>query len=185
MIEAFYLGLYLLILSPVLIYFGWDNPIIIFWVLLGLSIPGLYAMLRGAPYLPTLMKTLKEMIKTAGIKEGDIIHDLGCGDGRLLFAASKEGATAIGYELSIPVYIWAKIKSFFYPRVTVKYRDFWTQDYKEADVIFCFLLVQTMEKLEKDVWPTLKPGCKVISNSFRLPNIKPAFEKNGVRMYIK
>lgn len=185
MIEAFYLGLYLLILSPLLIHFGWDDGMIIFWVLLALSVPGLYAMVKGAPYLPTTRKRVKDMIKIAEIKPGNKVYDLGCGDGRILFAAAKQGAKATGYELSIPVYIWAKVKSVFYPNVKVKYRDFWTQDLKDADVIFCFLLVQTMEKLEKDIWPNLKPGCKVISNSFRLPNIKPTYDKDGVKVYVK
>lgn len=185
MIEAFYLGLYLLLLSPLLIYLGWDNGYAIFWILLALSAPGLYAMIKGAPFLPTTKKRVKEMIELAKIKDGDKIYDLGCGDGRFLFAAAKKGANAIGYELSVPVYIWAKVKSFFYPKVQVKYRDFWTQKFDNADVIFCFLLVKTMEKFEEKIWPTLKPGTKVISNSFRLPNIKPTHDENGIRMYVK
>lgn len=164
---------------------GWDDGMIIFWVLLALSVPGLYAMVKGAPFLPTTRKRVKQMIKIAKIKEGQKVYDLGCGDGRIVFAAAKEGATAVGLELSIPVYIWAKVKAIFYPKVTIRYRDFWTQNYEDADIIFCFLLVQTMEKLEKDIWPTLKPGCKVISNSFRLPNIKPTYDKDGIRVYTK
>ena len=185
MLEAFYLGLYLLILSPILIYMGWDNPYWIFFVLLALSMPGLYAMVKGAPFLPTTRKTTKKMIELAEIEKNHEVYDLGCGDGRLVFGAAKKGAKATGYELSIPVYIWAKVKSWFKPNSKIEYRDFWGQDYKGADVIFCFLLVQSMERFEREVWPGLKSGCRVVSHAFRMPNIKPTHDLEGVRVYVK
>jgi SAM-dependent methyltransferase len=185
MIEAFYLALYLLILSPLLYYMGVDNPFWIFAILMILTLPGLYAMIKGAPYLPTDKKRVKKMIKLADIKKGTKVSDLGSGDGRIVFAAAKNGAVAIGYELSIPLYIWTKVKSYFNPNVSIYCKDFWHLDHSDQDVIFCFLLVETMKRFEAEIWPTLKPGAKVISNSFRLPNQQPVYDENRVKMYIK
>lgn len=185
MIEAFYLALYLLILSPLLYYFGIQSPFWIFIALMVLTIPGLYAMIKGAPYLPTTKARVQKMIKLADIKKGTKVSDLGSGDGRLVFAAAKQGAIAKGYELSVPLYIWTKAKSFFTTNASFHYNDFWRVDHSDQEVIFCFLLVETMKRFETEIWPTLKPGTKVISNSFRLPNEQPVFDENGVKMYIK
>lgn len=185
MLEAFYLGLYLLLVSPILIKLGWDNPYGVFFVLFALSIPGIYALVIGAPYLPTKKSLVRKMVKIAKIKKTDKVVDLGCGDGRIVFEASKKAKLSTGYELSIPVYVWAKVKSFFIPRSKIKYKDFWKQDYTDTNVIFCFLLVQSMKKFEKEIWPNLASNTKVISNTFKLPNIKPAYDKDGIKMYIK
>lgn len=188
MIEAFLLGLYIILLSPILLYFDLDDPILLFTVLMAISLPGIYAMFRGAPYLPTEHKRVQKMLDVAEIKKGDTVTDLGCGDGRIVFGAAKLGAKlATGYELSVPVYIWAKVKSFFYKNVDIRYKDFWLcpNEYKNFDVIFCFLLVKPMQKFEKEIWPQLKPGTKVVSNSFRLPTIKPSIDQDGIRVYVK
>jgi hypothetical protein len=119
MIEAFILGIYMILMSPFLLKFGVESPITIFLVLFGLSTPGIYAMLRGAPFVPTVKARLNEMIDLAKIDSTTVIYDLGSGDGRFIFASCRKGAKkAIGYELSLPIYIYSKIKSFFYePRI--------------------------------------------------------------------
>jgi len=188
MIEAFILGIYMILMSPFLLKFGVESPITIFLVLFGLSTPGIYAMLRGAPFVPTVKARLNEMIDLAKIDSNTVIYDLGSGDGRFIFASCRKGAKkAIGYELSLPIYIYSKIKSFFYKNAQIRYKDFWfdAAKLKDADVVFCFLMAKPMEKFESTIWPNLKPGCKVISNVFRMPGVEPSFHEKGIRVYIK
>ncbi len=154
-------------------------------IVLLLVIPGTYAMRRGPPYVPTPRKRLQTMITFAGITRGERVYDLGCGDGRLVIAAARKGARAIGYELSVPLFLFATIRSLFQRNATIRFGNFWTKDFSSADVIFCYLLIDAMQNLEKTLWPTLKPGCRVISNTFRMKGVKPAKEENGVVMYVK
>ncbi|TSC57865.1 MAG: hypothetical protein Greene041662_872 [Candidatus Peregrinibacteria bacterium Greene0416_62] len=54
------------------------------------------------------------------------------------FAAAKEGANAVGYEMSIPAFVIVKIGSLFHARSSIRYGNLWHQDYQNADVLFCF-----------------------------------------------
>lgn len=188
MIEAFLLGLYMILLSPILFKLGFKDPISIFILLFTVSIPGIYAMFRGAPFLPTKKEKQQKMLELAKIKSDTIIYDLGSGDGRFIFGAAKLGAKkAIGYELSLPIYIYSKIKSFFYKNAEIRCKDFWfdAKKFNDADVIFCFLMIKPMQKFESIIWPNLKPGCKVVSNVFKMPGVNPIYDQEGIRIYIK
>lgn len=151
----------------------------------GLVIPGLIAALKGPPYVPTTGKTFKKMLEWGEIKKGQKVYDIGCGDGRFVFAAADKGAKAVGYELSLPVYILAKIRSWSHPGSSIEMKNFWKQDYKDADVIFCFLLMGVMDEFEKVIWPQLKPGTRVISHAFRMHGLKPAKQEQQALLYIK
>jgi SAM-dependent methyltransferase len=188
MIEAFLLGLYILVISPILFSLGFNSPAFYFLLLFGLSIPGIYAMIIGAPFVPTKKEKFLKMIKLAKINKNSIVYDLGSGDGRFVFAAAKLNAKkSIGYELSLPIYILTKTRSFFYKNADIRYKNFWNdqKNYSDADVIFCFLLIKPMQKFKTEIWPNLKPGCLVISNIFSLPDTKPIFDKEGIRVYKK
>src|SRR5690606_29997563 len=53
------------------------------------------------PYVPTNQETVEEMLKLAGVKPGDVVYDLGCGDGRIIITAAKKfGATGVGVDLN-------------------------------------------------------------------------------------
>lgn len=184
MFEVLLLALYILVLSPLFYY--WEIPP--FWILVGMilvSLPGMYAMLTGAPYVPTKQKVVEKMVDLAGIKTGDLVYDLGSGDGRIVFTASLKGARAIGYELSVPTFIYAKFKSLFYPNAKIYCRNFWSVDLSQADVIFCFLLTDTMQKFYREIWPKLKPGCLVVSNCFTIKDLTPKQREGNVLIYQK
>lgn len=132
----------------------------------------------GAPFIPTNKKVLKKMIEVAKIKKGDLIFDLGCGNGQLLFAAEKLGAKCVGIEIVFQVFLIAKINkflkkskseirlgSFYNPRVQ--------KDLENADTIFTYISDYGMNKFHKKIYPKLKKGARVISNSFTIKNLKP------------
>lgn len=184
MVEAIILGLGIFVFVPLSAFFGL-SPNLIAILLVLFTLPSLYALKSGPPYFPTTKRKLAAMMELSKVQKGEKVYDLGCGDGRILAAAAKRGATAVGLELSFPLYLYAKLRSFFTPRMHVLYRDFWRQDYRDADVVFCFLLTSLMGKFQEQVWPTLKPGCRVLSNTFRMPGVQPKAEKERVILYVK
>ena len=115
----------------------------------------------------------------------DIVYDLGCGDGRFVFEASKKAKKAIGYELSIPLYLLGKIRSLFYKKkAKIRFGDFFKQDLSDADIIFCYLMPKAIQRFYKELWPTLKPGTRFITNQFPIKNLQPVQTKDKVYMYI-
>lgn len=123
------------------------------------------------------------MLKLAELSENDVVYDLGCGDGRLVFSASKLAGRAHGYDLSIPLVLYGKLMSFFYPRANIAFGNIWKQNYDDATVIFCYLLPNAMKQFYKEVWPKLKPGTRVISNAFEIHKLKPTKKEDKVYLY--
>jgi ribosomal protein L11 methylase PrmA len=155
------------------------------FVILFIALPGVYAMVKGAPFVPTGNNALKRMIKFAKIKKGETAVDMGCGDGRIVFAAANVGAKATGYELSVPMFAIAWVRSLFHKNSSIRFLDFWKQDYSKTNVIFCYLLTEPMQRFKKEIWPTLKPGTRVVSQSFRIKGLKPDKEEKNVMLYVK
>ena len=78
---------------------------------------------------------------------------LGAGTGKALLIAEKEfGAHAIGFEISTIFYIIGKINLFIHgSRATLVKKNLFDADLKSADVIFCFLAIRTMQKMEDKI----------------------------------
>ena len=87
-------------------------------------------LLKGeAPFVPVPRVMISEIIDSLDIKENSVVYDLGCGDGRILFAAyeSQPKATYIGIEknLSIFLYAWIRTKKIEKPHhVEIRKKDF-------------------------------------------------------------
>ena len=137
-------------------------------------IPTVYAMVFGAPFVPTSMKQVRRMLEAAKLKKGMVVYDLGSGDGRLVHTAAKEhGAKAIGYEYSPFVWLWAKFLGLFWRSgAKLKFGNFWSKDISDADVIVCYLLPHSMKLMEEKLIPKLKKGTLIISHAFAIPDKK-------------
>ncbi len=155
------------------------------WAFMLLIIPGIYAAITGGPYVPSNRRRHKIMLDFAEISDNDIVYDLGSGDGRLVFSASKFAKKAIGYELSVPLFLFSKLRSILYPKASIRYGNFWQKTYDDANIIICYLLPGTMKKFHERIWPNLKPGTRVISNAFQMHDIKPVKKEEKVYLYIK
>lgn len=134
--------------------------------------PTLSALINGAPFVPTPFKAVNRMLKEAKLKKGDKIYDIGCGDGRIVHLASKNyEVNAIGFELSPFVYVLARIRHFFWrSKAKIKFANFKRHDLSDADVIFCYLLPETLVKLEPKLSSELKKGARIISYAFPIKN---------------
>ncbi len=125
----------------------------------------LYAQVVGAP------PVVERMIALAAIKPGQKVYDLGCGDGRLIFAAAQQGADARGFEISPLVYCWALIRKLFLKsRGKIYFRDFLWINFHPADTIFLYMFPTTIKLfLRRKFKKELRPGTKIISYSFEIP----------------
>jgi len=132
--------------------------VVVLIILITATIGGLSA----APWVPTKGKDVGRMIDLAEIKNGDKVYDLGCGDGRLVFASATKGAKSVGVEIFILPYLYAKIKSFFVLGSKIKYGNFFRQDISDADVIFIFLMEKSYHKILDKFNRELKPGTRVV-----------------------
>lgn len=150
-----------------------------------IALPGIRARWGGAPYVRSSKKTQDTMFRFAGIKPGEAVFDLGCGDGTVVRRAARLGAHAVGIEASFLTFLLAWCWCLPVRGARIRFGDLWKEDYRGADVVFCYLLVSSMERFEKEIWPTLKPGCRVISNSFRMKGLVPEKEEGNVFCYCK
>lgn len=168
--------------------------IVISFVCVGYSIflvGVLWGSIFGAPYVPTNHTTVKKMLSLAELKPSDIVYDLGSGDGRLVFQASKKAQSATGYEISFPIYAWSKLKQkLHYPKASIWNKSFFKADLRNADVVFCYLLTHTMKNLKSKFEKELKKGARIVCHGFEIPGWQPEIhipkknDQGSIRVYI-
>jgi SAM-dependent methyltransferase len=134
------------------------------------------------PYVPTTEEAVKAMLKLAGVKSSDIVYDLGCGDGRIVIAAAKEyGAHGVGIDINPVRIAEAKEnarKAGVENLVRFEENDLFDADIHGATVVTLFLLNSVNEKLRPKLLKDLKPGTRVVSNTFGMGDWKPDKEMN-------
>lgn len=130
---------------------------------------------RMVPFVPTTKRATEYMINLAQLKPGEKVYDLGCGDGRFLIEAQKHTkTTAYGFENAPFPYLLAKIKQYLAKaNIQISMKNFFQQNLTDADVIFCYLGPETMQKLKPKLQKECKKGTRVYSNSFAIHDLKP------------
>lgn len=161
---------------------------IFFWIVWATAILLILAygavLLFGAPYFPSLSPHVKAGLKLLDLKPGQTVYDLGCGDGRFLKAAARQGLKAVGYELNPFMYFYSWLTTRRYRRnIKVIYGNFWHADLSGADGIFIFLLAKYMKQFDELVKTSAPKGVKVASHSFKIPGRKIAKQEYGVFLY--
>jgi 2-polyprenyl-3-methyl-5-hydroxy-6-metoxy-1,4-benzoquinol methylase len=129
------------------------------------------------PYVPSPQEVVTGMLKLAGVKEGDTVIDLGCGDGRIVVTAAREfGARGIGYDLDPERIKEANenaVKSGVRDKVKFVEKNLFEADIKDASVVTLYLLPGVNEKLKPRLLAELKPGTRVVSHTFTMGDWKP------------
>ena len=129
------------------------------------------------PYVPTTEEAVKVMLKLADVKPADIVYDLGCGDGRIVIAAAKEyGAHGVGIDINPERIQQAEAnakKAGVEKLVRFEENDLFDADIHEATVVTLFLLESVNLKLRPKLRMDLKPGTRIVSNTFGMGDWKP------------
>jgi hypothetical protein len=134
------------------------------------------------------MSKVHKMLKMAGVGPGDLVYDLGCGDGRTIVTAARHyGARAVGIEIDPLRYLWCQVLITVLgmrDRVSVVYGSFYRQDLGDADVVTCYLLQSTNEKLQSKLKQELHPSTRVVSNSFTFPRLHLLRRDSKAEIYL-
>ncbi len=130
-----------------------------------------------APFVQTPLEVAKKMLDLSQVKPGEILYDLGCGDGRLIILAAKDmGASSTGIELREDLVERARteIKRFnLEDKVKVIQGNFFDINISDANIITLYLTSSANERLRPKLEAELKPGTRVVSHDFKVPGWKP------------
>ncbi|MCR5874244.1 class I SAM-dependent methyltransferase [Phenylobacterium sp. J426] len=131
-------------------------------------------------YVPTPPETVDAMLKLAEVKPGDVLYDLGSGDGRIPIAAAKQfGVKGVGIDID-PNRIREANENAKSAGVThlVRFRqeDLFEADFSDATVITLYLLPSLNEKLMPRLLE-LKPGTRIVSHAFPMGDWRPEQEQ--------
>jgi SAM-dependent methyltransferase len=127
-------------------------------------------------YVPTPYEVVDKMLEMADVRKGEVVYDLGCGDGRIpVMAAKKFGVKAYGWDID-PLRVKESLdKANVKNLVTITKGNIFDLDLSGADVITLYLLpalnVKLIPQLDK-----LKPGCRIVSHDFNMEGVKPKRE---------
>jgi protein-L-isoaspartate O-methyltransferase len=128
------------------------------------------------PFVPSPQVVVDKMIELAGVKPGDLVYDLGSGDGRIVIAAAKKGAKAVGFEIDGDLVNESRAninKSGVQALAEIRHQDILTVDFSPATVVTMYLLPDVNLKLKPNLLSQLKPGSRIVSHSFDMGDWRP------------
>jgi len=140
-------------------------------------------------YVPTPHEVVEDMLRLANVGKGDVLYDLGSGDGRIAIAAAKKyGIRAVGIDIDperIKEATANAKKAGVEKLVTFRQEDLFKADFREATVITLYLLPDLNVKLRPKLWAEMKPGTRIVSHQFDMGTWKPEkrLESNGRTVY--
>jgi precorrin-6B methylase 2 len=134
------------------------------------------------PYVPTPQEVVERMLELAQVKKGDVVYDLGSGDGRIVVTAAKKyGVRAIGFEID-PERIRESAenikKAGVGHLVEIRQQDIRTVDLSPASVLTMYLLPEVNLMIRPNIWKQMKPGSRVVSHDFDMGDWKPLKTEN-------
>jgi precorrin-6B methylase 2 len=134
------------------------------------------------PYVPTPQEVVERMLELAQVKKGDLVYDLGSGDGRIVVTAAKKyGVRAIGFEID-PERIKESAenikKAGVGHLVEIRQQDIRTVDLSPASVLTMYLLPEVNLMIRPNIWKQMKPGSRVVSHDFDMGDWKPLKTEN-------
>jgi predicted RNA methylase len=130
-----------------------------------------------APYVPSPQAVVDKMIEVAEPKAGEVLYDLGCGDGRIPITAARQFKTnGVCVELSADLAARAREnikRQGLESTVRVIHGNLLEVDLKPADIVTLYLLTSSNERLRPILEKSLKAGARVVSHDFQMRGWKP------------
>jgi SAM-dependent methyltransferase len=121
-------------------------------------------------YVATPHEIVDRMLTVAKVKIGDVVYDLGCGDGRMVIAAAKKyGTRGVGVDLDPARIREARAnakRAGVEHLVTFKVGDMFATDIREATVVLLYLLPELNRRLKPKLFEELRPGARVVSHDW-------------------
>ena len=121
-------------------------------------------------YVPTPPEIVDRMLDVAKVRTGDVVYDLGCGDGRMVIAAAKKfGTRGVAVDLDPARIREARAnaqQAGVEGLVTFKVADLFETDIREATVVMLYLLPDLNRRLRPKLFAELRPGARVVSHDW-------------------
>ena len=121
-------------------------------------------------YVPTPYEIVDRMLDVAKVRAGDVVYDLGCGDGRMVIAAAKKyGTRGVGVDLDPARIREARAnakQAGVDGLVTFQVADMFQTDIREATVVMLYLLPELNRRLKPKLFAELRPGARVVSHDW-------------------
>lgn len=125
---------------------------------------------KGAPYVPSSKRVSRRLLQLADVSPGDVVYDLGSGDGRIVIMAAKEfGARGVGVEIDSQLVQKARLnaqRAGVSHRVEFRQGDLFNTDLSEATVVTLYLWPDMNNRLRPKLQRELDPGDRIVSHSF-------------------
>src|SRR5437868_7444351 len=141
-------------------------------------------------YVPTPQEVVDKMLELARVGKGDVLYDLGSGDGRIPVTAAKLfGIRAVGIDIDPQRILEANenaSKNGVTQLVRFRQEDLFKTNFSEATVVTLYLLPDLNVKLRPRLFAELKPGTRVVSHQFDMGTWKPdqTVELSGRTIYL-
>jgi hypothetical protein len=168
----------------VLIVIGIEIGIIVFvvWIV--------WAAAVGAPWVPTPRSKVRRMLEFAEVNKGDLLYDLGSGDGRIVVMAAQEfGAKSIGIEVDPVRVLWSRFviwRRRLQHRAEIIRRNLFSADLSDATVVTLYQGHNVNKRIRDKLDSCLKPGTRVVSYRFLMTGWTPAKtdEDSSIYLYV-
>jgi len=126
-------------------------------------------------YVPTPNDVVEKMLDMVKPKKGELLYDLGCGDGRIVvMAARKYGCKAVGFEI-VPELVEKGRKTIEKRKLqdlaSIEQADIFKLDYGKANVVTLYLLPGMILKLVPQL-EKLKPGSRIVAHDYSIGGFK-------------
>jgi len=130
-----------------------------------------------APFVGSPLPVVRQMLTLAELKPGEVIYDLGSGDGRVVITAAQDfGARAVGIELRGDLVKQALNKILelgLEGMVEILQSDMFNVDVSSADVVSLYLTTSANQKVKPKLESELKHGARVVSHDYEVHGWKP------------
>lgn len=132
---------------------------------------------RLAPYVATPPDVVERMLTLAKVGPGDVVYDLGCGDGRIVIAAAQRfGARGVGVDIDPALVRLAEANARaagVADRTAFRVEDALETDVTEATVVTLYLLAASNVRLRPLLTRQLKPGARIVAHNYAMGAWEP------------
>ena len=133
-------------------------------------------MKKDIRYVPSNPEVIEAMLDLAWAGPGDVVYDLGSGDGRVVIAAAQRGCTALGVDIDLRLVERSRLnaeEAGVADRAKFLHQSFQDTPLRPASVVFLYLFHSINRGLKPRLLKELKPGSRILSQNFDMGDWEP------------
>ena len=140
-------------------------------------------VLRGAPYVPSLRQHMDDAFKLLDLEQGDLLVEIGAGDGRVMLAALKRGYQVVGYELNpiLALIVWLRTRKYG-TRARVVWGDAFRKEWPtETKAVYLFGVQSVVARVDRRLRD--KRGVQFVTLGFQVVDKNATKQRGAVHLY--